>query len=47
GVLQTVTGDRTGRSPNDRFIVKEVESERWGFEKSETKEIWWGDVNVP
>ena len=41
GVLQTVTGDRTGRSPNDRFIVKDES------EKSHTKEVWWGDVNVP
>ena len=42
GVLKTVTGDRTGRSPNDRFIVDLGESE-----KSQTKDVWWGDVNVP
>tara|TARA_B100000029_G_scaffold504405_1_gene583174 strand:+ start:1712 stop:3334 length:1623 start_codon:yes stop_codon:yes gene_type:complete len=38
GVLVTKTGDRTGRSPNDKFIVKEEVVE---------DRIWWGDVNVP
>ena len=38
GALSTVTGERTGRSPNDRFIVKE----------SGTSElIDWGEVNKP
>jgi phosphoenolpyruvate carboxykinase (ATP) len=38
GVLITETGDRTGRSPNDKFIV---------HEKLVKEDIWWGDVNVP
>ncbi|MDP6906945.1 MAG: phosphoenolpyruvate carboxykinase (ATP) [Candidatus Thalassarchaeaceae archaeon] len=37
-VLVAETGERTGRSPNDKFIVKEGES---------AEHIWWGDVNVP
>lgn len=38
GPLVVHTGDHTGRSPNDKFIVKEPTSE---------KDIWWGDVNRP
>lgn len=38
GPLVVRTGDHTGRSPNDKFTVKEPTSE---------KEIWWGDVNRP
>jgi phosphoenolpyruvate carboxykinase (ATP) len=36
GVLLATTGERTGRSPNDRFIVDEP-----GL----AEEVWWGDVN--
>ena len=36
GVLLATTGERTGRSPNDRFIVKEP-----GL----ADDVWWGDVN--
>ena len=42
GVLMTETGDRTGRSPNDKFIVK-VDDENNPL----TGDVWWGDVNVP
>ena len=38
GSLVAVTGSHTGRSPNDRFVVKEDETEA---------DIWWGDVNRP
>ncbi|KIO37815.1 MULTISPECIES: phosphoenolpyruvate carboxykinase [unclassified Shewanella] len=38
GALVAKTGERTGRSPNDRFIVKEAGSEN---------EIDWGSVNKP
>ena len=37
GPIITRTGQHTGRSPNDKFIVKEPSSE---------KNIWWGKVNV-
>ena len=37
GVLLATTGERTGRSPNDRFIVDEP-----GL----AEEVWWGDVNI-
>jgi phosphoenolpyruvate carboxykinase (ATP) len=36
GPLVVHTGDHTGRSANDKFIVREPTSEN---------EIWWGDVN--
>ena len=38
GVLLATTGERTGRSPNDRFIVDEP-----GL----ADHVWWGDVNRP
>jgi len=38
GPIVTLTGDRTGRSANDKFIVKEPSSE---------DKIWWGKENQP
>lgn len=38
GPLVTRTGKHTGRSPNDKFIVKE---------KTTEGDIWWGAVNRP
>ena len=37
GPLIVSTGDHTGRSPNDKFTVKEPTSE---------DKIWWGKVNI-
>lgn len=42
GVLMTETGERTGRSPNDKFVVKDGDGSN-----PLTGDIWWGDVNVP
>ncbi len=36
GPLVVETGDHTGRSPNDKFIVKDDETR---------DRVWWGDVN--
>jgi phosphoenolpyruvate carboxykinase (ATP) len=38
GPLAVTTGHHTGRSPNDRFIVREETSEH---------QVWWGKVNRP
>ncbi len=38
GPFVVTTGQHTGRSPNERFLVKEAET---------ADEIWWGDVNRP
>ena len=38
GALVAYSGEKTGRSPKDKRIVRRPESE---------KEVWWGSVNVP
>jgi phosphoenolpyruvate carboxykinase (ATP) len=38
GALAVNTGEFTGRSPQDRFIVKDAVTENL---------VWWGNVNIP
>ena len=38
GALAINTGEFTGRSPQDRFIVKDDIT---------TDRVWWGDINKP
>lgn len=38
GALMCDTGTFTGRSPKDRFIVKDEQTE---------DTVWWGDINIP
>ena len=38
GAFIALTGEHTGRSPNDRFVVDEPTTR---------DDIWWGDVNKP
>ena len=38
GPLAVDTGEHTGRSPRDKFIVREPDSDA---------EIWWGEINQP
>ncbi len=38
GTLAVRTGEFTGRSPKDRFIVRDAITD---------SKVWWGDVNIP
>ncbi|MBL6662521.1 MAG: phosphoenolpyruvate carboxykinase (ATP) [Flavobacteriales bacterium] len=38
GAISINTGEFTGRSPKDRFVVKDSTTENV---------VWWGDVNIP
>ncbi len=38
GAISVNTGKFTGRSPKDRFIVKDALTEN---------SVWWGDINIP
>lgn len=37
GALVALSGEKTGRSPNDKRVVKNADSE---------KDVWWGKINV-
>ena len=38
GAININTGEFTGRSPMDRFIVRDTITE---------ESVWWGDINLP
>src|SRR3984957_10591988 len=38
GALVAYSGEKTGRSPRDKRVVKHADSE---------KDVWWGPVNFP
>ncbi|TGE28408.1 phosphoenolpyruvate carboxykinase (ATP) [Hymenobacter metallicola] len=38
GALMADTGKFTGRSPKDRFVVKDANT---------AESVWWGDINIP
>ena len=38
GALMADTGEFTGRSPKDRFVVKD---------ENTADSVWWGDINIP
>ena len=38
GAFMADTGQFTGRSPKDRFVVKDANTEN---------SVWWGDINIP
>ncbi|GAB2466811.1 phosphoenolpyruvate carboxykinase [ATP] [Hymenobacter qilianensis] len=38
GALMADTGNFTGRSPKDRFVVKDANTQ---------DSVWWGDINIP
>ena len=38
GALAINTGKFTGRSPKDRYIVKDCTTK---------EKVWWGDINIP
>ncbi|WP_044002291.1 phosphoenolpyruvate carboxykinase (ATP) [Hymenobacter swuensis] len=38
GALMADTGQFTGRSPKDRFVVKDATT---------AESVWWGDINIP
>ena len=38
GALMADTGKFTGRSPKDRFVVRDANTEN---------SVWWGDINIP